>query len=214
MRASGLSCGSGAPQRSQMGRISRAMRQLWTRNRRLWFLVWHPPSRAVATRATRRSRASRSSPYYGPPRPPPDGLAGRPRRVPLHARHPPDRLPRQALDDAHVRRLRQRRGDQRALQVSAGAGPDRPLDRLRYADAVSAATPTTRWSRASSASAAWRSPRWPTWRSARRPAARPDQHLDDDQLAGGDHLGDVPGASPSSAASRPRRCAARPRTIF
>ena len=48
----------------------------------------------------------------------------------------PDRLSRQALDDAPVRRLRHRRGHQPALQVPALPGPDRPLDRLPPADAL------------------------------------------------------------------------------
>ena len=60
----------------------------------------------------------------------------RARRVPVHARHPSHRLPRQAVDDAAVRRLRQRRRHQPALPLSAGAGPDRPLGRLRPADAL------------------------------------------------------------------------------
>ena len=42
---------------------------------------------------------------------------------------------RPALDDAAVRRLRRRGGDERTLPLSAGARPDRPLDRVRHADA-------------------------------------------------------------------------------
>ena len=48
----------------------------------------------------------------------------------------PDHVPRQSLDDAPVRRLRHGEGDQRALPVPAGTGADRPLDRLRHADAL------------------------------------------------------------------------------
>ena len=74
-----------------------------------------------------------------------DGRLGRvrsrPRRraargAPVHPRHPPDRLPQPALDDAHVRRLRRGRGHQRALPPAAAGGPDRPVDRLRHADPV------------------------------------------------------------------------------
>ena len=46
-----------------------------------------------------------------------------------------------------------------------GAGPDRPLRRLRHADALRLRQRRTRGRWASSASAAWRSARWPTWRS-------------------------------------------------
>ena len=42
----------------------------------------------------------------------------------------------QAVDHAHVRRLRHRRGDQRALQVSAGTGADGALGRVRHAHAL------------------------------------------------------------------------------
>jgi hypothetical protein len=50
-----------------------------------------------------------------------------PWRIPLHARRPSHPAPRQAVDDAHVRRLRDGRGDQRPLQVPAGTWPDRPF---------------------------------------------------------------------------------------
>ena len=40
-----------------------------------------------------------------------------------------------ALDDAPVRGLRQRRGDERALPLPARSGPDRALDCVRHADA-------------------------------------------------------------------------------
>ena len=47
------------------------------------------------------------------------GVAG---RVPVHPRSLPDRLPRQDLDDPPVRRLRQRRADQRAIPDDPGRG--------------------------------------------------------------------------------------------
>src|SRR5215207_9025071 len=59
----------------------------------------------------------------------------RPRRVPLHAWRPTQPLPRQTVDDAAVRGLRDGRGVERALQVSTLAGDDGPLRRLRPADA-------------------------------------------------------------------------------
>ena len=74
--------------------------------------------------------------------------AGRPRwfpsrRPPGHSRpsavHPGalrDDVPRPAVDDATVRRVRQRRGHQPALPVPARSGTDRPLRRLRPADSA------------------------------------------------------------------------------
>ena len=56
------------------------------------------------------------------------------RRVPVHARRPADDVPRPAVDDAPVRRLRHRRGDQPAVPLPARAGPDRPVGRVRPAD--------------------------------------------------------------------------------
>ena len=58
----------------------------------------------------------------------------RPRPVPVHPRHPRDDVPRQGLDDAAVRRLRQRRPDERPLQVPARARQRRALGRVRPAD--------------------------------------------------------------------------------
>ena len=57
------------------------------------------------------------------------------RRVPVHARALPDRLPRPDLDHPPVRRLRQRPADQRALQDDPRPRWRRPLGRLRHADA-------------------------------------------------------------------------------
>ena len=78
-------------------------------------------------------------PVYGPP----DGVDRRPAdradrlagRVPVHPRAVPDRLPRPGLDDPAVRRLRQRRADQRALQDDPGRRRRRAVRRLRHADA-------------------------------------------------------------------------------
>ena len=53
---------------------------------------------------------------------------GRARGVPLHPRHPPHDVPRPAVDDAPVRRLRARPRRQRALPLPAGRGRDRALD--------------------------------------------------------------------------------------
>ncbi len=59
---------------------------------------------------------------------------GVPGRVPVHARRVSLHVPRQALDDAPVRRLRHRRGDERALPLPARPRADGPVDGLRHAD--------------------------------------------------------------------------------
>jgi hypothetical protein len=56
------------------------------------------------------------------------------RRVPVHPRRPADDVPRPAVDDAPVRRLRHGRRDQPPLPLPARAGPDRAVGRLRPAD--------------------------------------------------------------------------------
>ena len=58
------------------------------------------------------------------------------RRVPVHARPVPRHVPRPAVDDPPVRRLRLRGGDERALPLPARARADRPLGRVRPADAA------------------------------------------------------------------------------
>ena len=55
------------------------------------------------------------------------------RRVPLHARDPPGHVPRPQVDDAPVRGLRDRPGDQRALPLPDRARLDRPVDGVRPA---------------------------------------------------------------------------------
>ena len=99
---------------------------------------------AVAVRAgrgratSRRCRARRSTRSTGRP----TGDVGRGLRadrlaggVPVHPRAVPDRLPRPDLDDPAVRRLRQRRADQRALQADPGRRRRWPVGRVRHADA-------------------------------------------------------------------------------
>ncbi len=72
----------------------------------------------------------------------------------------------QALDDAHVRRLRHARADERALQVPARAGADRPLDRLRFPDPHGLRPRLAALARRGRACAASRSTRCATWRSS------------------------------------------------
>ena len=58
-----------------------------------------------------------------------------PGRISVHARHPADDVPRPAVDDAAVRRLRHGRRVERPLPLSARAGRQRPERRVRSADA-------------------------------------------------------------------------------
>ena len=57
----------------------------------------------------------------------PEREIGLPGRVPVHARRLPVDVPRAAVDDAPVRRLRHRRGDQRALPLPARPRADRAV---------------------------------------------------------------------------------------
>ena len=149
------------------------------------------------------------------------GRPGRPRRgarprpagrVPVHARRPAHDVPRPPLDDAPVRRLRDRRGDERALPLPARAGPDRPVGRLRPADPDGLRLRRARGGgrgrpgrRADQLAGRHGGP-------ARRHPARRRQHLDDDQR----HRGRPPrplrgrGREAGRAAGAGR--AARPRT--
>ena len=116
-------------------------------------------------------------------------LRARPRlpgRVPVHARRLPVDVPRPAVDDAPVRRLRHRRGDERALPLPARPRPDRALDRLRHADADGLRLGPPEVARRGR-------PRGRRDRLARghgdalrRHPARRGLDVDDDQLAGGD----------------------------
>src|SRR5262245_59908107 len=53
----------------------------------------------------------------------------------VHARHPSDRLPSEALDYAALRRVRLGVRHQPALQIPARTRADWTFDRLRFADA-------------------------------------------------------------------------------
>ena len=53
--------------------------------------------------------------------------------VPVHARRVPEHVPRPAVDDAPVRRVRDGGGDQRALPLPARSRADGPLDGVRHA---------------------------------------------------------------------------------
>ena len=99
-----------------------------------------------------RHRRARRGPRPGPAR-----------RVPVHPRRPADDVPQPLLDDAPVRGLRHGRGDQPALPLPPGAGPDRACRSPSTCRPRWATTPTPRPPRARSAGSASRSPAWPTW---------------------------------------------------
>ena len=96
-------------------------------------------------RDARRDR-SRPTPAYPSPRSTPpttSRVAGRPRRrlglpgrAAVHPRAVPVDVPRAAVDDAPVRRVRFAGGDERALPLPAGARADGAVGRVRPADAA------------------------------------------------------------------------------
>ena len=158
------------------------------------------PSRPSARRSpasrSRRSTGLRTSADH-------DERDRQPGRVSVHPRRLPVDVPRAPVDDAPVRRLRHRRGDQRALPLPARPRPDGPLAprstcrRLMGHDSDSPR------------SARRGRPRGRRDRHARRhgdalPGHRPRRRhgLDDHQRARGDD------AWPSTS-SRPRRTACR-----
>ena len=96
---------------------------------------------------------------------------GYPGCVSVHARRLPVDVPRAALDDAAVRRLRHGGGDERALPVSARPRPDRAVDRVRHADADGLRLGSSRDRSARSGARASRSTRSRTWRRC-SPASR------------------------------------------
>ena len=126
-------------------------------------------------------------------------VAGRGRRSPhrpagrsaVHARHPPERLSEPPLDDADVRRVRRGRGHQRPLPAAARRRPDRPVDRLRHADALRLRHRRRRGGRRVRDVRRRGQLAGRHGGAARRPAARTRVDVDDDQLAGRADLGDV-----------------------
>ena len=83
----------------------------------------------------RASRSSPSIPTRTWPRTTRERDIGYPGDFPFTRGRLPVDVPRAAVDHAPVRRLRHRRGDQRALPLPARPRPDRPLDGVRHADA-------------------------------------------------------------------------------
>ena len=141
--------------------------------------------RSARRRCTARARAARAlrdllrdrdpGPVHGGGhgRPRRGARPGSPGRVPLHPGRPADDVPEPVLDDAPVRGLRDRRGDQPALPLPPRAGPDRASRWPSTCRPRWATTPTPPRRKGRSGGSASRSRAWRTWPIlARRAAAR------------------------------------------
>ena len=115
-----------------------------------------------------------------------------PGRAALHARGPGNHVPEQALDDAAIRRLRNRGGVERALPLPPSPGPDRPLRRIRPPDPDRLRQ--RRPHRGGGGGEGGRRRRLDRGHGASLPGypPRPDQHLHDDQRHRGCPHRDVP----------------------
>ena len=145
----------------------------------------------------------------------PDRLRARPgaaRRVPVHARRPPDDVPRPAVDDAAVRGLRHGRGDERALQVPARARADGPVHRLRFAHAHGLRLRPPALARRGRRERRRDRLARRHGDALRRHPARRGLDVDDDQRPGGDPARVLHLRRARSRASRATSCAARCRT--
>ncbi len=160
-----------------------------------------------------RETSGRTAVYAGERRV--DRLRARPRRsgaVPVHARHSLHRLPRQALDDAAVCRVRDAGRDQRALPSAARGGRHRAQRRVRSADADGPRSRSRALARRSREVRRQRDLARRHGGAVRRHRPRRDHHVDDDQRSGVDDPGDVSGAGRAARARTGRRCRARFRT--
>ena len=126
----------------------------------------------------------------------------------VHARH----VPQAAVDDAPVRRLRERQGVQRALPLPARARLDRAEHGVRPADPARPGLRRPALPRRGR-------PHRRRDRHDRRHAdrvrwdpARPGVDVDDDQRPGGRAAAALRAGRPRSRASPPSSCAGRPRT--
>ncbi len=114
------------------------------------------------------------------------GRARRPRlsrHLSLHARRVPLDVPRAAVDDAPVRGLRHRRGDQRALPLPARPRPGRAEHRLRHAVADGLRLRSRGLARRGRSRGRRRRHRRRHGDALRRHRPRRDLGLDDDQRA-------------------------------
>ncbi len=134
-----------------------------------------------------------------------------PGRVSVHPRRVSVDVPRPAVDDAAVRGLRHRGGDERALPLPHGARADRPLDGLRHADADGLRLRPPALARRGRAGGRRGRLARRHGDALRRHPARRGLDVDDDQLAGGDRPRATTSASARSRASRATSSAAPPR---
>ena len=162
-------------------------------------------------RASPRSRASRCGRSTRRPTCPRWRRSGCPGEYPVHARRVPVDVPRAAVDDAPVRRLRHRRGDERALPLPARPRADGPVDGVRHAEPDG---PRLR----RPALAGRGRPRGRRRRHARRHGGpvrrdrpRRGHRVDDDQRARGDHAGVLRRGGRAGRRAAPTGSAARSR---
>ncbi len=149
----------------------------------------------LGTRRRRSGRASCSRRSRDRDRPALHGGVGRhrlrarprlPGRVPVHARCLPVDVPRPAVDDAPVRRVRDGGGDERAVPLPARARPDGAVDGVRHADADGLRQRSSALGgRGRQGGRRGRLARR-HGNALRRDPARRGVDVDDDQLAGGD----------------------------
>ena len=107
-------------------------------------------------------------------------------RLPVHARRVPVDVPRAAVDDAPVRRIRHGGGDQRAVPLPARPRADGPLDGVRHADADGPRLRQRALARRGRARGRCDRHARRHGDAVRRHPARRGHDLDDDQRAGGD----------------------------
>ena len=165
----------------------------------------HARAGAARGAGARRSRASPSSRSTRPATPPLDydRDLGDPGQLPVHARALRDDAPRPAVDDAHVRRVRHRRRDQRALPLPArrrarpGLSTAFDMPTLMGYDSDHAALARRGRARGRRDRHAGRH-----GGPVRGHPARPGHHVDDRQRAGRDGARDVRLHGASARASR------------
>ena len=147
------------------------------------------PRRSATSRFTNSeqevNRASTRAPRYRRPARSGSWLA---RLVSVHSRDSSDRISRQALDDAPVRRIWQRHGHERALQVPARSRTNGSFSRVRFSDADGLRLGSSSLRRRSGQVRSSDLEPRRHGNAVRRNSARQSIHVDDDQWARGHSL--------------------------